>query len=90
VTFRITRHSGTAPPADAIELLWDRLGARHEETTFSRVGVEIRAMWGEADASSARDERVEVARGEILDIVRGVCEQTPELNYDWYAVSFMP
>jgi hypothetical protein len=90
VTFRITRHSGTAPPTDAIEQLWKRLGPRHEQTSFSRVGVEIRAMWGETDASSARDERVEVGRGEVLDIVRSVCERTPKLNSDWYAVSFMP
>ena len=89
MTFRITRHSGASAPADAIELLWERLGLRHEETSFSRVGVEIRARWGEAEASSARDERVEVGRGEVLEIIQSVCERTPGLDADWYAVSFM-
>jgi len=89
VTFRITRHSSGGPPADAIELLWEQLGPRHEDTSFSRRGTEIRARWGEAEASSARDERVEVGRGEVLEIVRSVCERTPGLSSDWYAVSFV-
>jgi hypothetical protein len=88
--FRITRHSGARPPEDAIDRLWERMGTRHEDTTFSRVGSEIRARWGEDDASSARNERVEVGRQEVLEIVRDVCERPPAIKSDWYAVAFMP
>jgi hypothetical protein len=90
MTFRITRHSGARPPEDAIDQLWERLGLRHEETTFLRVGSEIRARWGEHEAASARDERVEVGRREVLEIVREVCERAPAIKSDWYAVAFMP
>jgi hypothetical protein len=34
-----------------------------------------------------QDERAELGRRAILDIVIGVCERAPELNSDWFAVS---
>jgi hypothetical protein len=34
-----------------------------------------------------RDERGELGRRVILEVVTGACERTPELNPDWFAVS---
>ena len=90
--FRITPHSGhTAPmpPADAIDVLWERLGGRRDGTSFARVGSEISASWGEdAPASMERDERVELGRRAVLAILREVCESTPELELGWFAVGY--
>jgi len=70
-----------------MDLLWQRLGRRRDETSFTKVGSEIRATWG-ADLSSSmeRDERAEIGRRAVLEIVRDVCEQSPELELDWFAV----
>jgi hypothetical protein len=88
VNFRITRHSGWAAPEDALDMLLERLGARREEASFARSGAEIRATWGGDTPSSVdRDEREEVGRLAILEIVRDVCEQPPELRSDWFAVA---
>jgi hypothetical protein len=88
VRFKITRHSGFAPPDDALELLTQRLGARREDVSFSKVGEEIWAML-EADApvSMTHDERVDIGRRTVLGVVREVCEGVPELKSDWFAVS---
>jgi hypothetical protein len=88
VNFRITRHSGWAPPDDALDLLWERLGTRREDASFAKGRTEIRASWEkDVSISMERDEREELGRAAILDIVRGVCEQAPELKTDWFAVS---
>lgn len=88
--FRITSHSGfTASTrlANAVDLLWQRLGAIHDEVSFAKVGSEITATWGEdVPASLKPDERAEIGRRAVLDIVRGVCERAPELELDWFAV----
>jgi hypothetical protein len=89
VKFRITRHTAFKPPDDAIELLWQRLGASRDEVSFAMVGDEIRASVGEdAPVAMTRDERVEIGRGAILAILLDVCETAPELKSDWFAVSF--
>jgi hypothetical protein len=89
VTFRITPHSGFAAPADALELLWQRLDGHHDGVLFVKVDdAEIRATWREdAPISMERDEREEIGRRTILDIVLDVCTQAPELRSDWFAVS---
>jgi hypothetical protein len=85
--FSITRHSGWAAPDNALDMLWERLGARREDTSFAKDDAEIRATWGSDPPSSIdRHEREEVGRAVILEIVRDVCEQAPELKSDWYAV----
>jgi len=70
-------------------VLWQRLGAGHDGAgvRFARVGAEIEARW-EADVSVSmeRDEREEIGRRAVLDIVCGVCEGVPELESDWFAV----
>jgi len=88
VTFRITHHSGFAAPADALELLWQRLEEYHGDVRFAKVDPEIRATWSEdAPISLERDEREEIGRRTVLDIVFDVCARTPELKSDWFAVS---
>lgn len=86
--FRISRHSGFAAPADAVDLLWQHLGAKRDEASFAKAGSMIRAEWGaDAPASLKRDEREEIGRGVLLEIVRDICERTPGLKSDWYAIS---
>jgi hypothetical protein len=91
VEFSITLHSGgagVARPADALDLLWQRLGAHREEVSFAKVGHEIRAKASkDPPVSTTWDERAEICRRVVLDIVRGVCEQAAELEWDWFAVS---
>lgn len=86
--FRITPHSTYSPPDNALDLLWERLGTRREEVMFERVGVEIRARTGEdAPVSMTSDERAHIGRRAVLAVVGEVCEETPGLNSDWFAVS---
>jgi len=93
VKFKITPHAGftaSTKPANAVDLLWQRLGASHDEASFAKVGPEISATWGEDVPSMARDEDAEIGRRAVLDIVRDVCEHAPELEVDWFAVSPQP
>jgi hypothetical protein len=88
VQFRITLHSGFAPPADALDLLWRRLGGDRDEISFARVGPGITATTAEdAPVSMTRDERADIGRRAVLSVVREVCRQAPELESDWFAVS---
>jgi hypothetical protein len=88
VTFRITLHSGSAAPAHALDLLWQQLGSKRDDARFAKAGAEIRATWGEdAPISMERDEREEIGRRAVLDIVCDVCARAPELKSDWFAVS---
>jgi hypothetical protein len=88
VRFRITRHSARKPPSDALELLWPLLGSKRDDVSFAKVGTEIRATWGaDAPVSMERDERIEMGRRTILNILHDVCDRAPELRFDWYAVS---
>lgn len=86
--FRITPHSGPQAPANAIDLLWQQLGADHEEARFVRAGAEIRAVWdADARTSMEPEELEETGRRAVLKIVLDVCERTPELRPEWFAVS---
>jgi len=77
-----------APPADALDQLWQHLGSERAEVCFARLDSEITATTGEdAPVSMTRDERVHIGRHAVLDIVREVCEEAPELRSDWFAVS---
>jgi hypothetical protein len=87
VNFRITRHSGWEAPDDALDMLWERLKDRRDEAYFAKGSAEIRASWGsDAPSSIDRDEREEFGRMAILEILRDVCGQEPELRSDWFAV----
>ncbi len=86
--FRIKHHSGFAVPADAVDVLWARLGASRDGVSFAKLGSEIRATTGEdAPVSMTRDERLEVGRSAVLELVQEVCDGAPELKSDWFAVS---
>ena len=86
--FKITIHARSGAPADALDLLWERLSAAREDVRFSRPGVAIIATWmSEAPVTMERDERKEVGRMVVWDIVRDVCESTAGLRADWFAVS---
>ena len=90
--FRITSHSGfivAARPGNALDLLWQRLGGSRDEVEFARSGDEIVATWEEdAPAAMGSDERAEIGRRAVLDIVRDACEGSPDLNLEWFAVGF--
>ncbi|HUB73801.1 MAG TPA: hypothetical protein VL979_07175 [Solirubrobacteraceae bacterium] len=86
--FRISPHSAVSPPADALERLWQQLGPSRDELTFALAGPEIRADTGEDEpVSMTRDERSEIGRRVILAVLGEVCEEAPELQADWFAVS---
>jgi hypothetical protein len=88
MSFRITRHSGSGAPADALALLLPRLEADPQGARISKVGAEIRfTLPGDSPVSMERDEREEIGRRAVLDIVREVCDGAPELESDWFAVS---
>jgi hypothetical protein len=89
--FRITHHSGFAAPADALDLLSARVGASRNGVSFAKIGQYIRAMTPEdAPVSMTRDERIEIGRRAVLDVVCDVCESSTELQSDWFAVSPEP
>jgi hypothetical protein len=86
--FRITRHAATSPPDQAVELLAQRLGSRRKGVSFVLVGAEIRANLKRDDpVYMTQDERVDIGRRAVLEIVSELCERDPDLNVDWYAVS---
>jgi hypothetical protein len=91
VTLRIAAHHGrqlAGRPADALDLLWRRLDSRHEGTSFSRRGSEIRATWeSTASRSTPRGELTEIARAAVLELVREACAGAQELEFAWFAVS---
>jgi hypothetical protein len=87
VKFAITIHSGFGAPSDALERLWERLGARRADAYFSKGYAEIRASYGEdLPVSMERDQQAEIGREAVLEIVRDVCDGAAELKFDWYAI----
>ena len=86
--FKITIHARSGAPPDAMDLLWQRLGTGGGDVRFSRPGVAIIATWmSEAPVTMERDERKEVGRRAVWDIVSDVCEGVAGLNANWFAVS---
>ncbi len=86
--FKITRHSGYSPPPDALDSLLARLGANRDGVAFAKVGSEIWAtVESDAPVSMTQDERVDIGRRAVLEIMRETCEGAPGLQSDWFAVS---
>jgi hypothetical protein len=86
--FRITKHTAKTPPDHVLELLNERIPQRREDVLFTRAGGEIRARLDRDDAVwMTQDERLEIGRRAVLDVVGEVCDRSPELKLDWYAVS---
>ncbi len=85
--FRISLHSGSGSPPDALSLLAERLGSSRGGFSFAKAGAEITATWREDGPSSRTDEeRAEIGRLAALAVLRSVCEETPDLKMDWFAV----
>lgn len=87
---RITVHAGSMAtrPANALDLLWQRLGADHDGASFVKVGPdEIGATLGH-NVPAMAGERLETERRALLEIVSDLCERAPELELDWFAVGF--
>jgi hypothetical protein len=88
VRFTIAVHSGHGAPDDAIERLARQLGPDRDEARFTLRREEIDASWGEeVPVSMESDYRKETGRLELLRLVEEACEESPDLRYDWYAVS---
>jgi hypothetical protein len=88
VKFRITIHSGFAAPRNALDLLSQRLGAGSGGARFTPGVSEIKATLDEdPPVSMESDEREQIGRLAVLEIVREVCERSPDLKLDWFAVS---
>jgi hypothetical protein len=86
--FRITRHTTASPPEHALDLLSARMGRGSEDVSFARVGTEIRANLDRDDpVAMTHDERTDIGRRAVLGAVADICERTPELELDWFAVS---
>ena len=85
--FRISLHSGSGSPPDALSLLAERLGSSREGFSFAKAGGVITATWREDGPSSrTEEERAEIGRQAALGVVRSVCEGTPDLKLEWFAV----
>jgi hypothetical protein len=88
VRFTIAIHAGHGAPDDAIDRLARQLGPDRDEARFSLSGGDIDASWGEdVPVSMASDERKEIGRLHLLKLVEEACEESPDLRYDWFAVS---
>ncbi len=87
--FRVTTHHAVTPPKDALTLLGERIPARRDDVVFSTTGGEIIARLDrdEDTWSMTRDEQIEVGREAVLEVVEEICERSPDLKLDWFAVS---
>jgi hypothetical protein len=85
----ITRHSPFVPPLDSIALLWEYLGqVRHDEVSFHQLDGAIGATAAdEPPVPMARDEWIDRCRRTVMEVVRELCEENAELDWDWYAIS---
>jgi len=79
---------GYGAPADAIESLWPHLQTTGAgDAVFAKGHDEIRAHWGYDHASRAiREQVMDRERRAVLEAVCEVCDRTPELESDWYAI----
>lgn len=69
-------------------MLWQRLDGNHESVVFAKEGPQIVArIEDDVPVAMTSDERNAIGRGLVLGVVDEVCEGSPELSSDWYAVS---
>lgn len=86
--FRVTRHTATSPPDYALDRFSARMGRGYDDVSFALVGPEIRASLDRDDpVAMTQDERTDIGRRAVLGAVAEICERTPELKLDWFAVS---
>lgn len=87
MTFKVTKHGSSSPPPNALELLGELIAGRREEAFFKRATGHISARIDTDDGIGRnRSEETEIARLKVLEIIGEVCERTPGLKLDWYAV----
>jgi hypothetical protein len=85
---KIGVHAGFGAPGDAIERLAAKLGPAREDARFTLTGDEIAVRFSDdAPVSMESDEREEIGRAAVLEMIGEVCERSPDLKFDWYAVS---
>jgi len=71
-----------------MELLSECIPARREGVLFSKAGGGISARLDrDEEVGMTQDERSEIGREEVLGAVGAICELSPELKLDWYAVA---
>ena len=71
-----------------MDLLGERMPTRSEGVQFTRAGQAISARLDRDEAVwMTNDERTEIGREAVLEIVGEVCERSPGLKLDWYAVA---
>jgi hypothetical protein len=88
VRFRVTRHTAVKPPDDVLDLLIERLPARRGDVIFETSGSEIHARLDRDEAVwETQDERVAIGRKAVLAALADVCDGSPGLKLDWFAVS---
>jgi hypothetical protein len=76
------------PPEHVLDLLSEKIPPRREDVMFTKVGGEIRARLDRDEAVwMTSDERTEIGREAVLEVLGNLCERWPELKLDWYAVS---
>lgn len=69
-------------------MLFEQLGTRRGQASFRLQPGQINATWrGDAPVSSTQDERLEIGRRAILELVLKACKRVPELDSDWFAIS---
>ena len=87
MVFKVTKHGSGSPPENAVELLGELIAGRREEAIFKSAGNHISArIVSENEIGRTRSEETEVGRLRVLEIISDVCERTPGLKLDWYAV----
>jgi hypothetical protein len=86
--FRVTRHTAVKPAEHVLDLLVERLPTRQGDVIFETTGSEIHARLDRDEAVwETQDERLAIGRTAVLAALGEVCDRSPELKLDWFAVS---
>ncbi|MHB8531798.1 MAG: hypothetical protein ACYDC2_03660 [Solirubrobacteraceae bacterium] len=83
----MTKHGSSSPPQNALDLLGELIAGRREDAYFKRAGSYISARLDrEVPIAMTQDERTEIGRRVVLEIIGDVCDRTPGMKLEWYAV----
>ncbi len=87
MVFKVTKHGSASPPQNALDLLGELIAGRRDDAYFKRAGSYISARLDrEEPVAMTQDERNEIGRRVVLEIIGDVCERTPGMKLEWYAV----
>jgi hypothetical protein len=88
VTFTITPHAKSGAPDDALDRLFERIGSRSGDMRFRRTAREIHATpVAEAPSGMEEDVLADIGRRALLKLISDVCEGSPDMRFEWYAVA---